>query len=234
MQRWSIYIDIEGFSSRYDAQPSSLHALSAIMEGIFFIGRRCYPEPDDRLFAHQLGDGFIISGDFGRESLAQPVAVAVALMRHALLGGGAARAAISEGELADVVACYPKIVYDAMDANHHGAVRLGAGLMTLFPVMGTGLINAYRLLDRCRDAKGSLLLLDRSMRAQLPSGVPVRELESALSLDWLHADFSELRRVNEQARFPQGDFESRLRGYVGSTSPSDAWVTGTYASLALA
>lgn len=69
MERWSIYIDIEGFSALYGQENQVLQALGVLAEGILFIGRECYPKTPDRLFAHQTGDGFIIVSKFGAENL---------------------------------------------------------------------------------------------------------------------------------------------------------------------
>lgn len=61
MERWSINIDIEGFSSTYEKNDQALGSLRALMEGIFLIASKCFPDPStNRIFAHQLGDGFII------------------------------------------------------------------------------------------------------------------------------------------------------------------------------
>src|SRR5262245_65364511 len=113
------------------------------MKGILAIGSG--RESPNRIFAYQIGDGFIIVGEFIRHSLEEPIAIAILLMRQIALAGGIGRAAVSEGDLADVVGCYPKEIREATRRSH-GAFPLGGGVMTIFPVMGTALINAYRLI----------------------------------------------------------------------------------------
>ncbi len=66
MERWAIHIDIEGFSATYENSAQGLYSLQALMEGIYFIGNKWRPDPPERIFAHQLGDGFIIVGEFGK------------------------------------------------------------------------------------------------------------------------------------------------------------------------
>lgn len=157
MNRWSIYIDIEGFGSTYDNNSRALISLGALMEGIYLIGTRCFPESPDRLFAHQIGDGFVIVSEFGSKSLDRPLSIATLLLRRVLTHGGICKAAISEGDFADVKGCYPKSIRD--NSNGDGILSLGHGLMTIFPVMGTALINSHRIHQSA--PSGSLLVIDK-------------------------------------------------------------------------
>jgi hypothetical protein len=133
--RWSIYIDLEGFGNLYDKENQVLVSLEVLMEGIFQIGCCCYPESPDCLFAHQLGDGFVIVSEFPEDMLDRPIAIALALLRHVAHSGRFAKASVSEGEFADIRSCYPASVLDA--STNDGRIRLGRGVMTLFPVMGS-------------------------------------------------------------------------------------------------
>ena len=85
--RWAIYIDISGFGALWEQGDKALWSLGQLMLAIFRIGRRCYPEPPDRLFAHQLGDGFVVVSDFHEPCLERCTAIAVALMRHVAASG---------------------------------------------------------------------------------------------------------------------------------------------------
>ena len=78
--------------------------------------------------------------DSGSKSLDRPVAIGVALMRHVAACGRFARAAIAEGDFADIRSCYPPMICEAMGPDRR--VNIGMGLMTIFPVMGTALIRA--------------------------------------------------------------------------------------------
>jgi hypothetical protein len=42
MERWSIYIDIEGFSALYEQENQVLHSLGMLAEGIGWIGIRIF------------------------------------------------------------------------------------------------------------------------------------------------------------------------------------------------
>ncbi|MBA4090240.1 MAG: hypothetical protein C0494_06570 [Sphingobium sp.] len=98
-KRWSIWIDIEGFSTLWERGNKAVFGLNALMEGIYRIGSDVYHDDGERLFAHQFGDGFIIVADFHESELDRCTAIAVALMRHVSRAGCLARAAIAEGSL---------------------------------------------------------------------------------------------------------------------------------------
>ena len=75
--RWSIWIDIEGFSAQWSQERRSMRGLGFLMSGILTLGETVFPADGDRLFAHQFGDGFIIVSDFHEPDLERCAAVAV-------------------------------------------------------------------------------------------------------------------------------------------------------------
>lgn len=183
--RWAIYIDIEGFGALYDREDTVLWALGDLMEAIFLIGKNCYPETPDRLFAHQTGDGFVIVSEFAADTLDAPVAIAIALLRHVSVRGRFAKAAIAEGGFAGITGCYPKRIRDAGESD--GRAFMGGGLMTVFPVMGTALINAVAVAKR--SPSGALLTLNASDAPRLPSGCLIQHIaeEELVAIDWVHS-----------------------------------------------
>lgn len=225
MERWSIYIDIEGFSALYGQENQVLQSLGVLAEGILFLGRECYPKTLDRLFAHQTGDGFIIVSEFGAEMLDQPLAIAMALLRHVAASGRFAKAAISQGEFADVRGCYPSSVRDA--ARDNGHLDLGEGLMTLFPVMGMALIRAFKLAEN--SPSGPLLTLAATERHRIPGGLLVCETTNpdVLSIDWIHSPLPLAESLAHTARLnsPSVDrLESVLRSYCHAQNLKPDWV----------
>ena len=154
------------------------------MRAIYRIGTRVYPEDSQRLFVHQMGDGFAIVSEFGEESHKRPIAIAIALMRCVADTGTFAATAIAEGEHADITGCYPP---EVTDGSRNGIVRLGSGLMTLSKVMGTAFIRAYRLHDA--KPKGPFLKVSENHRDRIPGWVPVRPIKGGplLSTDWIRA-----------------------------------------------
>lgn len=227
MRRWAIYIDVEGFSATYARdEVRALLGIGAIMEGIYFIGTKVCGESPNRLFVHQTGDGFVIVSEFGLGRPQFPLAIATILMRHALQSGCLTKAGVSEGDFADIRGCFPGVIRRSSDID--GTVRLGQGLMRVFPVMGTALINAHTVTTR---KKGALLLLDAAMAPGLGNTASV-ESSGVVAIDWVHADFSEIRDVAAKASIALRDaneLESLLQAKVEASkgSVSDEWVENT-------
>jgi hypothetical protein len=166
-RRWSIWIDVEGFSTLWSRGDKAVAGLRALMHGIYSLGTLLYRDGGDRLFAHQFGDGFIIVADFHEPQLDRCAAIAVALMRHISHAGCLARAAIAEGKFADISGLWPKVVQEAAIRDGSGdRVALGSGLMTLLPVMGTALIAANKL-DARNPVKGSILTVATANSARI-------------------------------------------------------------------
>lgn len=234
MERWSIYIDIEGFSALYGQENQVLQSLGVLAEGILFIGRECYPKTPDRIFAHQTGDGFIVVSEFSVDMLDRPLAIAIALLRHVAASGRFAKAAISQGEFADVRGCYPSSVRDAAGDNGH--LDLGEGLMTLFPVMGTALIRAFKLAEN--SPSGPLLTVATTERHRIPCDLTVRETTNpdVLSIDWIHSPLPLADSLACAARLnnPSVDhLESALRSYCHAQDLKPDWVSNAGTLLAV-
>lgn len=230
MDQWAIYIDVEGFSATYAQSTQPLVSLGALMEAVYTIGSQCYPETPHRLFAHQLGDGFVIVGEFGWPDLKQPTTVAIALLRTVLHAGVVAKAAISEGQLADIVGCYPKRIQQLYSQSYGGAFPMGGGLMTVLPVMGTALINSFKLLHSSNTPSGGLLILPKPQTARIPAGVTFTEVGELCVLDWLHASYPELDDLLNGAQlrtFNEAGMIAALNRYIDVNQLSKNWVDNT-------
>lgn len=201
-QRWCIYIDILGFSHFWgdEVNREALYPLGELMRALFRIGTKVYPNDDDRLFVHQMGDGFAIVSNFGEYSLERPISIAIALMRHVAASTGKfASATIAEGEFGAIQGCYPR---EVMECYRDGLVRLGRGLMTLSTVMGTAFIRAYGLHDKA--PSGPFLTVSSCCRSRVPEGLSVRTNKDSrdtrlLSIDWIRAETPLLAEIQAQA-----------------------------------
>lgn len=224
--RWAINIDLEGFGHLYDKEDLVLLSLGELMEGILQIGAQYYPESPDRIFAHQIGDGFVIVSDFPEEDLRRPVAIALSLLRHVAHSGRYAKATISDGDFADILSCYPSSVINA--AGPDKRVRLGRGIMTLFPVMGTALIRTISVAKKC--PSGPLLALAIENRERIPDGLIVHEVSSQgiILVDWIHSK-NELARdiaVKSHLNWPDTSIVTRqLKEYCQTQKVKEEWKT---------
>ncbi len=231
-RRWSIWIDVEGFSTLWGRGHKAVLGLRALMEGIYNLGTRLYRDDGDRLFAHQFGDGFIIVADFHEPQLDRCAAIAVALMRHISRTGCLARAAIAEGEFADISGLWPKVIQEALARDgSDDCVSLGSGLMTLLPVMGTALIAANKL-DARNPVKGSLLTIATPDGKRIAPSFPRRPVDGHAAftvLDWVHADHAYIERILSCANVggSPADAERAIRDYIDAEAPPPAWIRGT-------
>ena len=171
------------------------------MRAIYRIGKKVYPNSGERLFVHQMGDGFAIVSDFGEDTLERPIAVSIALMRHVASTGMFATAAIAEGGFSDITGCYPSEVTDDLDGN---TVKLSEGLMTLSSVMGTAFIRAYSLHER-DDTSGPFLVVRNDYSRIRITDLPVKPINEnsqgtqLLSIDWVRARMQTLSDIQAQA-----------------------------------
>jgi len=222
--RWAINIDLEGFGHLYDKEDLVLLSLGELMEGIFRIGVQYYPESPDRIFAHQIGDGFIIVSDSPEETFERPVAIAISLLRHVAHSGRYAKATISDGQFADILSCYPSSVINAAGADKR--VRLGSGIMTLFPVMGTSLIRAISVAKKC--PSGPLLAVAAEDRKRIPEGLVVHEVptQGIVVVDWIHAENELAKKISSKSKLKWPDaatISDQLRDYCQKQSVKEEW-----------
>jgi hypothetical protein len=97
MSRWSIYIDVEGFSESYRfRQGRATQALRELMEALFLVASKKFPTAPERLFIHQFGDGFVVVSDFMEVSPQRPIAICLVVMRHLIGRGVATKARFQE------------------------------------------------------------------------------------------------------------------------------------------
>jgi hypothetical protein len=232
--RWAIYIDIEGFSELFKCERFDIiRSLCDLMEAIFLIGERCTEE--NRIFAHQIVDGFTIVGNYNGLSLEMPVAIAISILRHVAVSGRFAKASIGEGDSGDYTGHYPNRVLDAQENGHR--VRMGSGLLTLFPVLGTAHIDAYRVHEK--SPSGSLLTVASSNRNKLPQNTIVKEVScgTLLSIDWVHSEINLVNEIQRSANLRSPNIKEIEQAFLNYKShknpPPPHWIKSTWELLNL-
>jgi hypothetical protein len=221
--QWAIHIDAQGFGAKWDDTMEAFRGLNPLMQAIFWLGERAYPEPPERLFAHQIGDGFLVLSDFHEQTLHRAMLISVALLRHVLSHGATARAAIAEGGLSDVRGCYPPEIRRQISKDN---ISFGRGVMTVFPVMGTALINAVCLEKR--SPSGPLLTVAASNLDRLPGDVStIKVSESVVAINWLRSGPTGLCDLQKAARLKSHSEQERikqLRDYIAANEGlTDQW-----------
>lgn len=214
MNRWSLFIDIDGFSKIYSKDMVyAVKPLNALMQCIYYIGEKCCPETPYRLFVHQIGDGFIIVSEFAERCPEFPLAIGIFLMRSILSAGGIGKCAISQGEFADIQGCYPEVI--RKNADNSGNLFIGRGTMRIFPVMGTALINAYRL---SKSESGALLIVDKELPGSFPDSIFItKTFNNYYIIDWVHSYIKEIEEIEEKTGIKHPEslvLEKRLNKYI--------------------
>ena len=232
MNRWAIYIDIQGFGALWDKEDKAILALGELMRAIYRIGKICFPNFPDRLFAHQFGDGFIIVSDFEEETLERCVTIAIALLRHVSSTDCFAKAVIVEGAMMDIKGLYPDEVMDNLNSN--SLVDLGAGLMTIVPVMGTALIRGVKL-DK-NPPKGPLLIIEKEKIDRLPQGLSTSDAgEEVVSINWITYQSDLLSDIQRRANLKTPSHiemeESLLRYCKENEKNLEEWVKNVHKYL---
>jgi len=224
--RWAIHIDIEGFSALYPDGNDAMWGLNKLMLGIHRIGKNVFPEPPDRLFVHQLGDGFLIVSDFHEEKLDRAASIATVLMKFITSFGIFCRATIAEGDIADIKGCYSNEVMSECDKGDWSTSRMGAGLMTIFPVMGTALINAVGI-DKI-SPKGPLIIFPSAYKERLSNIFIVKDVPDTelASIDWVHSESEKLLEISKGAllKYPSPEnLEQLVVNYINKHKLSPDW-----------
>jgi len=226
-KRWAIYIDIEGFSLLYPKEDLILHSLGEVMRAIFRIGSRKYFNEGERLFAHQYGDGFLVISDFHEQSLERCASIAIAVLRHVASTGRFARAAIAEGDIADIIGCYPREVLDERNEGDHTSLQFGSGIMTLTPVMGSALINAVGI-DK-KGPKGPLLLAAKDFSSRVGDEIKYKETEDSgqlIAIDWVNSRSTlatEITKTSNLAAPSIDMLQTSFSRYCKETDPPMQW-----------
>ena len=183
----------------------ALIPLRELMRAISRIGIYVYPnhEYGDRLFVHQMGDGFAIVSDFHEDSLERPISIATALMRYVSAATGnfaswARRsAAIAEGDFSDIQGCYPE---EVMRYSDNGTIRLGCGIMTLSSVMGTAFIRAHKISKTVRPS-WPFLIMSECHRSRIPPNLSVKTASNnILAINWIKSQTPLLTEIQNKAR----------------------------------
>lgn len=224
--RWAIHIDIEGFSALYPEGNDALWGLNKLMLGIHRIGKNVFSESPERLFVHQLGDGFLIVSDFHEENLDRAALIAIVLMKFITSFGIFCRATIAEGGISDIKGCYSNEVMNECGEDGSLTSKMGAGLMTIFPVMGTALINAVGI-DKV-SPKGPLITLPLEYRDRLSSYFIINDIpDSKLgSIDWVHTESDRLLEISKAAllKYPcPNNLENLVVNYIKKNKLSAEW-----------
>jgi hypothetical protein len=193
------------------------------MDGVLCLGENYHRLGGSRLFAHQIGDAFLIVDEHTNSAVHRIIAIAIALMQNTLVKGNrVCKSAISAGGLADVQGCYPERVRDRSQGGR--SVAMGEGLLTTFPVMGTSLIRSFKISKK---AKGPLLIIDDGQIASTATaGYRLRKMDGYSLLDWIHSRsdlVDQCKDLLNISTLTDSLIERKMRDYINSNCLKEEW-----------
>ena len=220
MERWTIYVDILGFSNLYKNNPrETLRSLGELIEIIWYIGRDIYPNSSDRLFIHQYGDGIAITSEFLDEKLTRPIYISIFLMQYMLNKNCLLQIGIAQGEFTDILNCYPAaVIKEAEDISCQfgsiGGLRVGAGIMNFQQIMGLSFISAVELSN---NGSGLSLRLEETFVDTVEDDqFNWRRNKGAVEINWL-CQYKEVMSIYENLKLEipnREDLISYLNKYI--------------------
>jgi len=225
--RIGMLVDLQGAENLYKKENSRYyyHAIDNLLATSTKICEQFLPEINNRLFAHQIGgDGIFIISESTFNNKDIPLVIVIIIMQTLLLNNYVCKAGIATGEFSDIQSCLPQIQH-IIDSNS-GQVDCG-GLMTKFNVMGTALINSYRLSE-C-DPRGSRLLVDSSLLSSNSNISFSNHNDESVVVDWIHSEPEfriELFEILKIKTPKVADLEKKLIEYTRTYTDKE-WVANT-------
>jgi hypothetical protein len=223
MERWAIYLDIEGTSKIYPKDEYRYYlSFDALLEAVIRIGRIVYSDEGNRLFAHQIGGDALLIVSNSLQGLPEiPISIAVVMMQRLLLNGAVAKGGISVGTFGNQTDCFPSLERFGPLGEDGKSLSLGAGLLTIFPVMGTALINAHRV--ESNPPRGTRLAIDIEALKEVPSGMVISKKGSDHAIiDYIHTRTQTMEDISKGAglRLASVDeLSDKLVSYIQSAGP---------------
>jgi len=216
VERWAIYIDVEGFSNMFRRDRAlARQALMTLTEGVRRVFNQFPTCEHERVFAHAFGDGYLILSDFPEVPIDRAIAVATGLQQFLLTRGFVGRAGVSCGDFMDIQEDLNAALATA-DARHEGDPP--AGVMTVGTVMGDALINAYKVQEDT--ISGPMLFLEPSLRDHITDDAMcfLQDRRRSVVIDWLRSTCPHLDRVRvilDLDVFGGARLFDQLRRYLG-------------------
>lgn len=210
---WSAWLDLQGFSAMYRIDAAAaLMQLRSLVDAVYRVGTVLGREVGQRLFAHQFGDGVLVTSScLGVDGL-RPFEVVIAIQRHLIAQQVAIRSAITTGQMTDISGCYPKEIPTCDRCN--STAPMGTGVITLSPVMGIGLVGANKLSGSC---SGAVLLALPQLVDSTGKLAGVVLNSQCTVIDWVHVEIPGAARIASESglRVPTiGELERHVRDYV--------------------
>jgi hypothetical protein len=155
MSEIALYIDIEGFASKFEN--GARQSFVELTNDLFKLGQNYF---NNFSFYQFGGDGFLIKEIFSKSNdLEKFIDIAASLLQAILIRGGIGRAQISYGNMVDITDAYSEEIKSLICQNKNNILSDYKNIMSVNPIIGNAIINCHKL----KGPSGPLLLIDKKL-----------------------------------------------------------------------
>ncbi len=240
--RWSIFIDIEGFSNFDENRQYS--SFDFLLCSIYKIATMAFPNEPERLFVHHIGgDALLIVSSHPESDLSRAISIATTIHRSLILNGITCKTGISVGDFADISGCW--INFNELASKNqprnelfgasipepidHSKVMIGESFMFLRPVLGTSFISAYHA--QSKGPSGPNLIVPNYLSHKIPKDYSTYQVDEEFTLiNWsiLITDNIDLisKNINDTKLVDCKLIQKKLTEYLlaNQKGPSEKWL----------
>jgi|GEM_PF-2866536 hypothetical protein len=220
MKKLALFIDIEGFSSRFDN--GGRRSFVNLTNDLFTIGSKLC-ETEHLSIIQFGGDGFLIT-EIGcsRNSLLKFIEISVALLQSITLRGGVGRVQISHGYLADIQGLLSGEIRNKLaTVGLNNLLADKHNIMLINPLIGTSIINCYKL----KLPKGPLLLVDKELKDLMAEDIINKEDDKypVLKINWVKFKTEKTQAILSELNLSDENLEMTFKNYLENNKVSDDW-----------
>jgi hypothetical protein len=212
----ALYIDIEGFSSKFENGASQ--SFIELTNDIFILGQKYFKHFSFYQFG---GDGFLIKKIFSKSNdLYEFIDIAVALLQAILIRGGIGRAQISCGNMVDISDAYSNEIKTLISQNKNNILSDYHNIMTINPIIGTAIINCHKL----KGPPGPLLLIDKNLTQKIELGDYIHyktEKYDVYGVNWINFKNDRIIEILKTLELNFTDNLNHFQNYVSKNKISN-------------
>lgn len=221
MTELALYIDIEGFGSKFEN--GGKKSFIDLTNDLYSLGRNFLSHHSIVQFG---GDGFLIKEILIYQNrISRFIDLSAALLQMITIRGGAGRVQISHGYMADISGLYSVEIQKEIYANHQNILEGSKyNVMLINPVIGTSIINCYKL----KGPKGPLLLVDKDLEEKMKNEkVPYETIHSdkykVQSVNWLKHRNENTEIILKHLNLNSDNIEKALQTYIENNVLKEEW-----------
>ncbi len=217
---FSLYIDIEGFGDKFE--DGGKQSFINLTNDLYSLGQKFFEKLSIIQFG---GDGFLIKEILSyQNSIRKFIDIAAALLQIILIRGNTGRVKISHGYMSDIKSSYSEEIKKELYGNNQYVLKFNKNIMLLNPVIGTSIINCYKL----NGPKGPLLLVDKDLEEKIiHEKVPYKKINSdkynVLWINWINHKNENTELILKHLNLNNKNIETNLKSYIDKNDLPEEW-----------